>query len=229
MMTGEGRLVVVVPRRFDQRNLPAILQAKRQWIERARSRVAARRPVQEPGSTLPDRIVLPAIGEEWEVEYRPSPVGPAGQRRRPAVARERPGRRLVVTGPAADEHSCRRALLAWLHRRARNALVPRLEQMADHNGMRVERITVRHQRTRWASCSRRGTISLNLRLLFLEPALVDHILLHELCHTREPNHSQRFWTLLRQYDPDCGLHRRKAREAWHALPGWIDAGGAPQV
>ncbi len=66
-------------------------------------------------------------------------------------------------------------------------------------------------------------------MLFLESALVDHILLHELCHTRELNHSPRFWALLQDHDPDCMTHRRQTRDAWRALPGWLGPAGAEQV
>jgi hypothetical protein len=107
-------------------------------------------------------------------------------------------------------------------------LVPRLARLAAEHDLLFDRVSVRHQRTRWASCSRRRGISLNLRLLFLDAALVDYVLLHELCHTRELNHSRRFWDLLQSYDPDCVAHRRQAREAWRSLPGWIESRHPPE-
>lgn len=217
VVTTEGELVVVVPRRFDKRNLPAIVEAKRTWIERAQTRVASRRTGGGEGDVaergLPERIVLPALGEEWQVEYR------SGGGR--AIAREAPGGTLIVSAPTGEEDAYRRALLAWLQRRARTFLVPRLEGLSLSCRLRFEQATVRHQRTRWASCSPRGAISLNLRLLFLEPVLVDHVLIHELCHTRELNHSRRFWALMEAYDPDWAAHRRQIRDAWRSLPPWV--------
>jgi predicted metal-dependent hydrolase len=225
MVTGEGELVVVVPQRFDRRAIPAILESKRKWIERARARVKARRPSSEAAGcaadVLPPRIVLPALGEEWEVEYRTAVARLGPPARRSGVAREAAGGRLVVTGPAGDEEASRRALIAWLRRRARSFLVPRLEQLALREGMGCGPVTVRHQTSRWASCSPRGAISLNLRLLFLEPALLDHVLIHELCHTRELNHSTRFWALVEARDPAWSVHRRQVREAWRLLPAWV--------
>jgi predicted metal-dependent hydrolase len=222
-MTGGGDLVVVVPRRFDQRRIPAIVEAKLPWIERARTRVEARRAaaaaaaLEEP--SLPERISLPAMSEEWLVEYRAT-RGATGR----AAAREGSGGRLVVTAPAGDEEAARRALLAWARRRAAEELPARLEDLAGLHGFDYDRVSIRHQRTRWGSCSPRGGISLNLRLLFLEPELIDHVLLHELCHTREMNHSKCFWTLLGKLDPDCAAHRRRTREAWRGLPRWLRDG-----
>ena len=81
---------------------------------------------------------------------------------------------------------------------------------------------MRIQRTRWGSCSSRGTISLNAKLLFLPEELVDYLIVHELCHTHDPDHSQRFWGLLQR-------HRPFARELDHRLsgvagmvPAWLD-------
>ncbi len=219
-MTGAGDLVVVVPRRFDQRHIPAIVESKAAWIERARGRVEARRAAAaaalagEP--SLPESISLPALGEAWSVEYR------AGSSDR-AVAREGAGGRLVVTAPAGDEEAARRALVNWLKRRAAEALPERLEVLGRHHGLRFAAVSVRNQRSRWGSCSPRGNISLNLRLLFLEPEVVDYVLLHELCHTRELNHGPRFWALLRSLDRDWAVHRRRAREVWRTLPGWVRA------
>lgn len=220
-MTGGGELTVVVPRRFDQRAIPALLEAKRPWIARARARIGARPLPGAAAPVLPGRIALPAIGEEWEVEYRSQPTRPGSPSRRAAVAREARDGRLVVSGPGGDEDAYRRALIGWLRRRAPSALVGRLEELARLHALAFESATVRHQRTRWGSCSPRGAISLNLRLLFLDPALVDHVLIHELCHTRELNHSKRFWALMQAHDPDWALHRRQARDAWRSLPSWV--------
>jgi len=136
------------------------------------------------------------------------------------MVREAAGHLLVVTG-SGDAVARQEALNRWLARAARRTLLPRLSWLAEEHRFVFERAVVRSQRTRWASCSRRGTISLNCRLLFLPPELVDHVLLHELCHTRELNHSARFWTLLGYHDPLCGTHRKALRTAGTMVPAWV--------
>lgn len=229
VMSAGGGLEVVVPCRFDQRQIPRLLDSRRDWIERASARVrdraeARRRRLEADPPVLPARIVLPAVAEEWEVEYRPRRERdtPPGAESAGASVRERPAGRLVVTGDLEDHAACKDALCRWLTRRARRALVPRLEELALPHRFAHGRVSVRQQRSRWASCSRRKAMSINARLLFLPPGVVDHVLLHELCHTMEMNHSPRFWTLLGYHDPECRAHRRLLRTAWTMVPTWLD-------
>jgi predicted metal-dependent hydrolase len=203
-------LEVVVPRGFSQRRIPELLEARREWIAKAASRVAARRLLMDSDPPrLPERIVLPAVGEEWLVEYRPT--GAAGAASAVRV-RKTAGFRLVVTGDRGDFEGCKQALCRWLSRRAREALVPRM----------VERVSIRQQRTRWGSCSRKGTISLNAKLLLMPGAAADYVLLHELCHTVQMNHSARFWALMEQHDAEYRKHKKLVRTSAKAMPTWLD-------
>jgi predicted metal-dependent hydrolase len=98
--------------------------------------------------------------------------------------------------------------------------------LAEERGFVVEGFSVRSQRGRWGSCSRRGAISLNMKLLFLPEDLSDHVLLHELCHTRHMDHSPAFWALMREHDRDSESKNRLLRVASKHVPAWLDAGTA---
>lgn len=91
-----------------------------------------------------------------------------------------------------------------LRRMAAAELPARLLELATIHGLKdkIRRITVRSQRTRWGSCSRRGTISLNWRLVQLSPSVSDYILLHELAHLLHLNHSAKFWAEVARLCPD---------------------------
>lgn len=83
-----------------------------------------------------------------------------------------------------------------LRHRAAEVLPQRLQQHATRHKFRYSRMSLRDSHTRWGSCSSKGTISLSIYLVLLPDELIDYVLLHELCHTRELNHSDRFWALL---------------------------------
>jgi hypothetical protein len=89
-------------------------------------------------------------------------------------------------------------------------LVVRTNELAAQHGVTICRVIVRNQRSRWGSCSVRGTISLNWRLIQTPPSVRDYIILHELMHTREMNHSDRFW---RHVEAVC--------PAWREAEKWI--------
>ncbi len=220
-------LEVVVPRGFDQRHIPDVLADKREWIARATRQMEERRArlaVHPP--CLPAQISLPAVAEEWQVEYR-APEGAEEAavrcgRERAVRVREAAGHRLVVAGDPRDFEGCKRGLLRWLSRRAHIELPRRLEALAREHGFEYGRVTVRQQRTRWGSCSRQGNISVNARLLLLPSAACDYVLVHELCHTRRMDHSSAFWDLLEKHDPDYKTHKKLVRDAARALPTWLD-------
>lgn len=92
---------------------------------------------------------------------------------------------------------------------AKAAIPPRVEEIARNYDLKVNRITVRDQRTRWGSCSARRAISLNWRLILLPPDLHDYIILHELAHLTHLNHSKRYWNLLQQYDAESKRHDKE--------------------
>ena len=97
---------------------------------------------------------------------------------------------MKVLKPEAD---LRRVITVHLWRLAIVELPPRVMEFAAQHGLTVRRITVRNQRSRWGSCSRRSTVSLNWRLIQTPPFVRDYIILHELMHLRQMNHSARFW------------------------------------
>jgi len=212
----EGRLVVVIPRRFDAGRVPGIVEAHAGWIERAHGRIEARR--RRVSAWLPPRlpttVSLPAIGREWQIEYRPAVSS--------RMTTFDKGGRLIVSGPVEDAKRCREALVRWLRRMAHVHFTKLATQVAADNGFKPGKVVVRAQRTLWASCSRRGTLSLNIRLLFIAPELAHHVIVHELCHTKHMDHSQKFWSCVARHDPDWKEHRRRLRAAWHDVPRWLD-------
>ena len=213
-VTRDAEVVVTVPKRFAARRVPAIVEARRQWvlqaIERATARAEAVRA--EHGDGLPTTLELRATGETLAIEYRASAASVV-------TARESAGR-LRLSGAVHDEAACEAALRRWLTRRAHAVLGPMVSELAAEHGFSVARVRIGLQRSRWGSCSPRGTVSLNAKLLFLGPELVRYVILHELCHTRAMDHSARFWAIMAEHEPAFERHRRSLRGVERLVPPW---------
>ncbi len=93
--------------------------------------------------------------------------------------------------------------------------------LADELNYPVARVSIRCQRTRWGSCSTRGTVSLNCSLVFLRPEVVRYLFVHELAHTKHMNHSANFWRLVERLEPDYRRLDRELLAGWRTVPGWV--------
>jgi predicted metal-dependent hydrolase len=125
------------------------------------------------------------------------------------------GEQLKVTDTNAD---LRNVVEHHLRKLATVELTSRLLELAARHGLTVRRVTVRNQRTRWGSCSRRRTISLNWRLIQTPGFVQDYIHLHELAHLIEMNHSEKFWRQVERLCPDYQVSERWLKQNRGLLP-----------
>jgi predicted metal-dependent hydrolase len=206
-----GRVEVVVPRRTSQRAVAQFLDGHREWIE---SKLAhARRHAAAPEPFPPRRIELSAFGLSWRVHL----AGGSDRVRARAIA---PGI-LALVGDSSDARLVQRALRAWLAQEARALLGPALAECARDMGVAYRRIAIRRQRTRWGSCSTRGTISLNGCLLFQTQQVMRYLLVHELVHTRHMNHSRAFWEEVARHCPEHPRLDAELLDGWRRVPSWV--------
>lgn len=207
-----GRVEVVVPKKTRARDVQSFVDEHRDWIDQTRASFAAKHSF-EPFA-LPDRVRLAAIGRDYRVAYR---------LRRDAgnVRFRRHGDLVVLSGRTSDEAQCVAALKRWLAGVAKEEFEPWLRALSARTGDAFRRMQVRAQKTCWGSHSSTGTISVNYCLLFLEPALVRYLMIHELCHARHMNHSRRFWRAVGQHEPDYERLDRELGESWSRIPSWL--------
>jgi predicted metal-dependent hydrolase len=134
------------------------------------------------------------------------------QRRKLHEEQTRPSGHAVGDWPAPTGPNGERLAERELIERAMDELPPRLNELAQLHGLLVARVSIRNQRWRWGSCSRRGHICLNWRLVLLPPWVRDYVIIHELMHLKRMDHSARFWKLVADACPEYQLAREYLRE-----------------
>lgn len=91
---------------------------------------------------------------------------------------------------------------------AQQLVTQQLEKFNQFYKFNYFKITIRDQKTRWGSCSTKGNLNFNYRIVYLEPALIEYVVVHEMCHLKEFNHSKRFWELVAQTIPNYKTLRK---------------------
>jgi predicted metal-dependent hydrolase len=188
---------VVLPSRAPERAAAAAVRELRPWIERRldEAREALARISARAGT-------LPYLGTSLEL------VPQSGRTRA-----HRSGGRLLV--PAGD---ARPALERFYRRAARAEIAPRLDRATAVAGRAYSGLSIRAQRTRWASCSSGGRMSFNWRLLLAPERVLDYVVWHEVCHLRHADHSAAFWRLLERRYPQ-----------WRPAAAWLRDNGPALV
>ena len=188
----DGEVEVVLPRRSPAGAAPAAIAELRPWIERRLQEASAARAARAArGATLP------YLGRPLQLRAEPG---------RTRVHRR--GDALLVP---ADGDTAAAAIERWYRRAAAREIAPRLGDAGRALGTSYSSLSIRGQRTRWGSCSSRGALSFNWRLLLAPEAVVDYVVWHEACHLLVMDHSSSFWALVRRHCPQYQEHRRWLR------------------
>jgi predicted metal-dependent hydrolase len=204
-----GNVEIVVPVGTRPRLVQQFVARHREWID---GKVEEFRHVGTDGQdALPTSVSFVATDQRFEVSYLPTDGVPR---------LEELAGRITLHGDLDRSPLVRHALQRWLLRSAHDQLVPWLIATADGHRLGFKRAQVRRQRTRWGSCSRSGTISINACLMFQPPEVVRYLFVHELAHTVHMNHSRRFWRLVERLEPGWQTLDRELSRGWRRVPHW---------
>jgi len=187
-------VIVTIPRLGTRKFARDFVASRKSWLEKQWRILEARRApphVLRPGMEilLRGRSVTLEVqhnGKNWELQFG--------------------AERARLANP---EGNLRPALESHLRNAARVELAHRVRELAREHDSIVQNVVIRNQKSRWGSCSCKGTISLNWRLIQLPDYVRDYIIVHELMHLRELNHSPRFWREVEKACPDY-----RAAEKW---------------
>ena len=118
---------------------------------------------------------------------------------------------LRIKIPNGSNYELNELYLAFLKRQTKKYLIERVNYLANKFNLNVSKISIRGQKTRWGSCSSSGKLSFNFKLMKFRKDVIDYVIIHELCHLKEMNHSKKFWKLVESYCPNYKTLRRELK------------------
>ena len=194
-------LVVPADRRWI--NGDAIMLKYKDWILRTHEKAGRLASCAAP-RRYEHGAALPFLGQEHDILFQVSDSA------RQISISQSPNRFDVILPRTAidDEVVIRDSFMELYRQSALDYLPSRVAKLAVLHGFRYGAVRIKNQKTRWGSCSAKGNLNFNLRLMMAPPAAIDYIILHELCHLRELNHSPRFWQQVQSVCPDYETWKR---------------------
>lgn len=198
-VNNKGEVIVRIPLRCSVREALDFVERSGPWLltqlKAAQLRASTRRPLTE-GDTLP------LLDEQLCLRLLPAS--------RNKITRA--GDELHVHSNSVERSELEKLLEAWYRRQAKDYMDMRLAEFGAQLGLQAKSLAIRGQKTLWGSCTARGAISMNWRLMLAPARVVDYVLAHELCHLRHLNHSVQFWGLVEQVIPDYRSRRALLRQ-----------------
>jgi predicted metal-dependent hydrolase len=197
----ETGLTLVVPRYYDMEDLPALLCKKTRWIlDKLAEFGRESPPVVE--RELKHGDLVPYLGGYLRI-VKSDNVGTG-------TGIKRINDNLVVNQPARDGE-LQPVVEKWFRQQAKRLIRKRVDELCPILGVTYSRLTIRNARTRWGSCSPRGNLSFNWKLAMVPGPVVDYVIIHELTHRKQMNHSRKFWKLMDEHCPRWPEHRKWLR------------------
>jgi predicted metal-dependent hydrolase len=192
-------LTVVVPHSYNIGQLPKLLKSKERWIS---SNLARCSHFQSISAKRELRIgdAIPYLGRDLKLVKQENHSG--------VDSITLKGDMLTVSPELFKDGILELALEQWYRTEAVKLISERIDKLSFQMGISYKRIVIRGQKTRWGSCSRKKNLSFNWKLIMAPEPVIDYVIIHELSHMKEMNHSKRFWELVAQSCPGWREHKK---------------------
>jgi len=200
-IAANGEVSMSAPLRTPLREVKRVLSLKESWIL-----AGLEKRSREIRQVDPLKQIF-FKGEAYSVSFEET------SRRRFLVQIDHAAGTFRVTGPLFDRPGIEKALAKHLHREAREELTTLAQEISARTGIPYERLFIRNQRTRWGSSSSIGNISLNWRTIMLPEEVQHYLLVHELAHQNQLNHSGAFWKLVELHCPRYRQHEKVLKQS----------------
>jgi predicted metal-dependent hydrolase len=198
----ETGLTVVIPRSHKARHIPDLLEAKRGWILNKLAKYDQFQ-THKMGNELGSGDTIPYLGQDLEIVRRQNHGSSDGVRLE---------QNKLIVSLRAQNGRVDLILEQWYRTQAAELITAKAKKLGARFGLTYNRLIIRGQKTRWASCSHKGNLSFNWKLLMAPEPVIDYVITHELVHLKEMNHTKKFWQLVTQYCPRWREHKKWLRD-----------------
>lgn len=200
----DGSVVVKAPSFLTEKEIEQFVIKKQEWILVHMKDILEQKKLKKE-IRFESGTVLPYQGEDLILEVLPVEPG-----KKTEIIRTK--KHLFVCTEQTQSHEIHQILMEWYLEEAKKELAERLTYYAKIMSLTPAKLTLRDAKTRWGSCSSKGNIMLNWRLILTPPDVIDYVIVHELCHLKEMNHSKAFWELVEEVIPDYKIRRKWLKE-----------------
>lgn len=198
-------IFLTLPPKVSELTIQQFLQASQDWMQEHWQKLQLAVPNEPTNTHITDseQVAFPMLAKQWRVKIITEP-----------------SKKVVVHEDCLllPQQHAEKLLKQWVLEQAKIYLPLRLSELAKQHQFNYQQCKVRHAKSRWGSCSSLGVINLNAALILMPVELMEYVLLHELCHTRQMNHSDKFWAEMYAVDSECKSNRQAVQQ--FKLPRW---------
>ena len=199
-----AKLIVRAPYRVSQKRIDQFILEKREWIKKTQKKAAHRKQLMEENSEFKDGKLVMFLGKEYRLILNDKIK---------AIELTQD----IMRFPLAHIEGGEEYLSKWYKKKAKEIIIPRVERYALALGFSYKRIGITSAKKRWGSCNSKGSINFTYRLVMTPPEIIDYVIVHELMHLREMNHSAKFWSHVAQIIPDYKKRRKWLKDNQHRI------------
>ena len=212
-MDNHGKLTLVAPWFVSERNIKIFINKHHGWIEKQWLKIEKLK-ILRPKFRYQTGDRFYYFGEPVILDVRPSDL------KRPSIKIRND--RMIITlhrnvSKSAGIAAIKKVIQIFYRKKAEEVIRDRLEHFNEYYGFRYNRVTMRDQKSRWGSCSKLRNLNFNWRLIMAPIEIIDYVVVHELCHIKEMNHSHRYWALVAKSLPEHKKARRWLKENHYLL------------
>lgn len=197
----EKGIEITVPPRFNLKHIPAVIEENKAWLLKQLNKIQAQAEQIPKEIKRPDNLVV--LGDEWQIHYETGMMNFH-------IANSHTLTLTIFTKPK-DEHKIRSILIRWLKMTAEKALTLYLQEMSKETNLNYSSLKITSGQHVWGTCTSQKNISLNYKLVMFPIDVIRYVIIHELCHTKYMNHSDKFWNLVAKFDPEWKKSRKILR------------------